>query len=297
MTFQYKSLWAAAWCIALVFSSCASKKELAQTNADLNLTKKKLDSTSLSNKNLNTEVSLLKVTQDMRLKEISSEQKNKEYKIYKNALACYDYVLAAQQMARLSEIDTANRAVYYDSLALYHFFYLMDPNSMRPNNAAYYYTQKGLKLNPNNEFLLEIKGKLDLEEHRDTMALAGFSRLYKKTGDYTYLYEITFIQLALNNNIKFTDSVINLVTKNIESEIKTVRLDYLQEKFRQEVPAKAAFLYLRAVIQNGVQGNKIKAMKTLEDILKIAPDFYYAKGMLEQLKNPQRSQQQGSRPY
>ncbi len=297
MIIENKIAYGLAIVFATFFTSCATKKEFAQTNIALAQTQKKLDSTALANKNLQTEVSLLKVTQDMRLKENATELKNKEYKIYKNAMACFDYVLAAQQMARLSEIDTANKAVYYDSLAMYHFFYLMDPNTMRPNNAAYYYTQKGLKLNPNNEFLLEIKGKLDLEEHRDTMALGIFNRLYKRTGDYTYLYEITFIQLALNNNIKFTDSVINKVVKNIESEIKTVRLDYLQEKFKQEVPAKAAFLYLRAVIQNGVQGNKSKAMKTLEDILKIAPDFYYAKGLLAQLKNPQQNQQQGARPY
>jgi hypothetical protein len=286
-----KKIFPAIILLAFVFSGCVTNKQYNQTVSELANTQKKLDSTSQKATFLQKELTIAKISSDQKFKESAQDLKNKEYKIYKNALASYDYVLAASQLARLSEIDTANRKIYYDSLSFFHYFYLMDPNSVRPNNAAYYYTLKGLDLNPNNEFLLETKGKLDLEDHRDTMALGIFNRLYKKTGDLTYLYEITFVQLQINSNLKFTDSIINKVTKNIESELKTVRLDYLQEKFQQEVPAKAAFLYLRAVIQFGVQQNKQKAIKTLEEILKIAPDYYYAKGMLQQLKNPQQSQQ------
>jgi hypothetical protein len=277
------------------FISCATKKDYLVTVNQLNSTEKRLDSAVQRNDALQKEMALQKITAEMKLKESHADARNREYRIYRNAVSCYDYPLAAIQLARLSEIDTPNRAVYYDSLAFIHFFFLMDPSTARANNAAYFYTKKGLAMNPKNEFLLEIKGKLDLEEHRDSMALNIFNRLYAKTGDYTYLYESTFVQLAIYNNVRFTDSVIDMVIRKIDSEIKTVRLDYLQEKFQQQIPAKAAFLYLRAVIQNGVQGNKIKAMKTLEQILKIAPDYYYAKGMLSQLKNPQAANQ--GRPY
>lgn len=283
-----------SYCAVLILMvSCVTKKQYSATVAELSTTQKKLDSTKLQVNALKNELNIVKITQEQKQKEAAQNEITREYKIYKQAIAAFDYGLASAQLSRLVEIDSTNRKIYYDSLALYHYFYLMTPGIPRSNNSALFYTQKGLQLNPQNVFLLEILGKLKMESGNDTGAFAIFNSLYEKTGDYTYLYQMVVSKATISQNIKYADSVINLVLKRPDSEFKEVRIEFAELKSISKLSAKAVFLYLRAQMQVQVQNNRTQAIKTLKQVLAIAPDFLPAKLFLQQLTNPQPQQPYG----
>lgn len=273
--------------ITVILVSCVPTKKYEATVADLNLTKQKLEVLTKEQVALKDAVNAQQQKQDADIKTLKKTIIESEYRVYKTARLSGDYNLAALSLTRITEMDSANAAILYDSLAWYHYFYLYQPGAVRAAPTAMFYTKKGLAINPNNIFLLEIKAKLDLEEQRDTMSKGIFQRLYNRTHDITYLWDIAFIELYAQNNIKKTDSIINSVISKVESEVQLVRLEHLQERIQEKVAAKSAFLYLRAVIQAG-QNNRAKAMKTLEEAIKYSPNFYYARLSLEQLKNPQQ---------
>ena len=141
-------------------------------------------------------------------------------------------------------------------------------------------------MNPKNAFLLEIRAKLFIEQGKDSAAYKIFSELWDKSGDYTYLWEMTYVDLYIYENIKKVEAVIAEIIKNKQSEVFKVRVEQLEEHTIQSIPAKAAFLYLRVILQSA-QGQIPKAKKTLEDVIKIAPEFLSAQRALYQLKNPQ----------
>ncbi len=276
-----------SFAVIVIMVSCVTKKQYSATVAELSTTQKKLDSTKLQVNALKNELNIVKITQEQKQKEAAQNEITREYKIYKQALAAFDYSLAAAQLSRLTEIDSSNRKIYYDSLALYHYFYLMTPGIPRSTDAALFYTQKGLQLNPKNMFLLEILGKLKMESGNDTGAFAIFNSLYEQTGDYTYLYHMVVAKATIAQNFKYADSVINLVIKRPESEVKEVRIEFPELKSISKVSAKAVFLYLRAQMQVQLQNNRAQAIKTIKQVLAIAPNFIPAKLFLQQLTNPQ----------
>jgi hypothetical protein len=85
--------------------------------------------------------------------------------------------------------------------------------------------------------------------------------------------------------------MITAVLGNPETESKTVRLEFPQERVRETVPAKAAFMYLRASFK--LEKNQAReAAALLQETLKIAPEFYGAKRLMYMM---QQQQQGGSR--
>ena len=87
-------------------------------------------------------------------------------KTYKMAQQAQDYQAAIGCLLQLVAEDSAGNAWAYDSLAFYHYFYLITPGVVRNTQVPKYYAQKGLDINPENVFLAEIKAKLDLEEQK-----------------------------------------------------------------------------------------------------------------------------------
>jgi len=172
-------------------------------------------------------------------------------------------------------------------LALYHYMYLVNAATTQRTPAAMYYTQKGLELNPLNPYLLELKGKLLIEKGNDTGARRMFNELWNRIPDYTYLWEMTYIDLYVYGKIKETEKLISEVIARSDAGVKTVRIERIEDHIIETVPAKAGFLYFRAVIQLQ-QNNPAKAIKTLEEVVKIAPGYIGAQDALQQLKNPQR---------
>lgn len=206
-----------------------------------------------------------------------------ELKAYRMAVSAQDYPTAAAILTNIAAADSAGNPWVYDSLAFYHYFYLFQPGVVRNTHTAKYYANHGLTLNPNNEFLIELIAKLNLEEQKDTLAYAAFESLWKKTGDYTYWWDMAFIQVYARGDTKYADTMIQIALTAPESENKTVRLEHIQERVREKVSARAAFHYLRATMFM-VKKDPNMAAQALVEALKLSPEFYVAKRSLYELQ-------------
>lgn len=212
-------------------------------------------------------------TQKSKIKDAGS------LKLYQMAQQAQDYEASIPLLIKLIGEDSAANVWAYDSLAFYHYFYLITPGVVRNTHTSKYYAQKGLDINPENTFLAEIKAKLELEDQNIQVAQGVFQRLWKKTNDFTYLWILTYMEALDKNGMSSADSVITATLGSSETENKTVRLDFPQERVRETVSAKAAFIYLRASFLLD-KGKVMDAANLLSEALKIAPDFYGAKRLV-----------------
>ena len=211
----------------------------------------------------------------------SKKDNSSVMKAYSEARKAQDYTAASALLLQIAANDSAGSAWVYDSLSLYHFIYLAPTNMVRNPTTAKYYTEKGLKYNANNDFLQEIKAKLLLEEQNDTASFKIFKSLYDKSGDYTYLWEMTLVEL-LRRRTGIVDTMVMNVLTSSEADNKTVRI---MDQVRQTVKAKAAFLYIKATLYN-MKGELKGTAESLQEALKIEPNFFLAqKGLYELQQN------------
>ena len=106
-------------------------------------------------------------------------------KSYEFAQKAQDHATSAQILTQWLANDSTIGKWAYDSLALYHYFYAVNPSAVRNPYTAMFFVDKGLSLNNNNEYLKEIKGKLLLEQGKDTLSYNMFFDLWKATQNYT----------------------------------------------------------------------------------------------------------------
>jgi tetratricopeptide (TPR) repeat protein len=283
---KFRNLTFTLFVAMLVAVSCVSKKQYLQQTENLESTNNVLQSQIVAQDLLKSRVITLEDSVNLLKKQQLSGQINTEFEVYKTALVSGDRTLAASSLVRLIALDPAQGYWAYDSLSFYHYLYLFTPGLPRQSQAALYFTNQGLSMNPTNAFLLETKAKLYIELGKDSASYDIFKSLWDKYGDYTYLWEMTYVDLYIFENIKRVEAVIAEVVKNKESEVYKVRVEQLEEHIIESIPAKAAFLYLRAILQNA-QGQSAKSKKTLEEVIKIAPSFLSAQRALYQIKNPQ----------
>ena len=276
-----------ATAVAVSLLSCVSVKKYDAQAQTLQSTQNKLEQTTKNQEKLALDFAQYKDSVQKAEQAKTTQHINQTYTLYKTAVSNKDYIAAAARLQDLIVLDSANMDWGYDSLALYHYMYLVNAATTQRTPAAMYYTQKGLELNPLNPYLLELKGKLLIEKGNDTGARRMFNELWNRIPDYTYLWEMTYIDLYVYGKIKETEKLISEVIARSDAGVKTVRIERIEDHIIETVPAKAGFLYFRAVIQLQ-QNNPAKAIKTLEEVVKIAPGYIGAQDALQQLKNPQR---------
>ncbi|NBP05090.1 MAG: hypothetical protein EBV15_02555 [Bacteroidetes bacterium] len=214
----------------------------------------------------------------------SDKKHTQNYRLFATAREAQDYQTAITALTLMSAEDSARYPWAIDSLAFYHFFYMNIPGFVKNPVTAIHYCDKGISANPENDFLKELKGKLLISQGKDTQALELFTSLWNKNKDYTYLWEMTFINLA-KGKFAECDSVLKMVLSQPEAATKKVRLTHPEVALQENVDARAAFLFFDALIKNN-QGNFIGAAETLSKCLEFAPTFYLAKkGIYEMQQN------------
>lgn len=202
-----------------------------------------------------------------------------ELKAYHEARNAQDYVGASALLLQIAAKDSAGNPWVYDSLTLYHFLYVTQANMVRNPATPKYYAERGLSINPKNEFLLEMKAKLLLEEQKDTASFVILKDLWGRTGDYTYLWEMTVIEL-LRGRVNVVDSMVN---NTLNAEITSTKTVRITDQIQQKVNAKAAFMYIKAMLYNA-KGDFKNTGLTLQECLKIEPTFLMAQKGLYQLE-------------
>jgi predicted Zn-dependent protease len=222
---------------AVSLLSCVSVKKYDAQAQTLQSTQNKLEQTTKNQEKLALDFAQYKDSVQKAEQAKTTQHINQTYTLYKTAVSNKDYIGAAARLQDLIVLDSANMDWGYDSLALYHYMYLVNAATTQRTPAAMYYTQKGLELNPLNPYLLELKGKLLIEKGNDTGARRMFNELWNRVPDYTYLWEMTYIDLYVYGKIKETEKLISEVIARSDAGVKTVRIERIEDHIIETVPA------------------------------------------------------------
>ena len=224
----------------------------------------------------------LAITLLLACKNSGNNQETANYRLFSSARAAQDYQTAITALSMMSSEDSAQYPWATDSLAFYHFFYLNIPGLVKNPTTALHYCEKGLSANANNDFLKELKGKLLLSQGKDSAAMDIFSGLWNKNKDYTYLWEMTFLNLAAGN-FAYCDSMVEQVINTPDAAQKKVRFTHPEVALQESVDARASFLFFRALIKNN-EGKFLESAEILSKCLQFDPNFYLAKKGIYELQ-------------
>ncbi len=221
-----------------------------------------------------------------------NNSQNPYKKAYDLAQKSGDHVASSQILLQWVANDSTIDKWAYDSLAFYHYYYAANPATVRNPSVAMFYADKGLSVNNQNEFLKDIKGKLLLEQGKDTLSYEMFESLWKATKNYSYYWDMAFIETA-RGRLDVVDKMIQEVLNAPDNLTKKVKMEHLQAQVIEEVPAKAAFLYLNALLQNS-RRDMMGSAESIKASLQLAPKFYAAQRFIVDMQRA-ASQAQGNR--
>ena len=269
-------------CSSLILVACVTPKQLEEKLlAERNANDKKLAEIQQKLYNQRAAIAMLNDSV-LNAEKRMNETVKTGMDVYEKSLLVHDYKTATSALQFITTLKPNDYIWAYDSLAFYHYFYADVRDLTRSTYTLQYFINKGLSLNKNNRFLLELKARTLLIEQDDTASLKLFNELFNATSDLTYKWYAIYIELA-RNNIKSSEAEINKILAQEISGLKKVRLDHLPEHIRESVNAKAAFIYLRSIIYQS-KGQYQKVADTLKEALKLDPNFYLAAKSLEELK-------------
>lgn len=215
-------------------------------------------------------------------------------KSYKMAVAAGDYRAAGNALVLWLNQDSSIQNWAYDSLAYIHYFHLGGSGEqVRNPKTPLYYAEAGLKQNAKSTFLREIKAKLLLEQGKDTASMVMLRDLYDETKDQTYWWDMCFVEMA-RGNVMGCDSMVTLALADPKVSDKKVRMEHIAAGVAETVNAKAAFIYLQALMLRGA-GDVMASANALEAALKEDKDFYAAKQSILDLQRMYAQQQRGGR--
>lgn len=226
----------------------------------------------------------------------SCNKKNKAFEhAYKMSLAANDYQNAGQSLTLWLAEDSSIGQWAYDSLAYFHYFYngAASQQTVRSPKIPLYFVEQGLKRNPKSSFLREIKAKLLLEQGKDTACMIIFEDLYNETKDPTFMWDMCFVEMV-RGRIMVCDSLVSQVLKDtIATKNGKVRMEHISAGVKETINAKAAFIYLQALMLRGT-GDIMTSAAALQEALRIEKNFYAAKQSIIDLQQMAAQQQAGS---
>ncbi|MBU6324247.1 MAG: hypothetical protein KJS92_02070 [Bacteroidetes bacterium] len=193
-----------------------------------------------------------------------------EQKVFENARKVGDRGTCITALHRIAVLDSSATWVS-DSLAYYYYFYTQNPK------AAGHYVDISLKLKPDDIGMNELKAKVDIQQQKDSAGIARFEKLWNRTKDYTYLYNIAATHILTGRVVKADSIVVSLLKLN-PIPAGNVRIEVAEANSQQQIPVEAAFTYLKSylVLMNG---ERALAMKMIERCLELKPDFMLAQDM------------------
>lgn len=215
-------------------------------------------------------------------------------KSYKMAVAAGDYRAAGNALVLWLNQDSSIQNWAYDSLAYIHYFHLGGSGEqVRNPKTPLYYAEAGLKQNAKSTFLREIKAKLLLEQGKDTASMVMLRDLYDETKDQTFWWDMCFVEMA-RGNVMGCDSMVTLALADPKVADKKVRMEHIAAGVAETVNAKAAFIYLQALMLRGA-GDVMASANALEAALKEDKNFYAAKQSVLDLQRMYAQQQRAGK--
>jgi len=209
-------------------------------------------------------------------------QKSNAKALYERANEIGDNLTAIVALNQLLLEDSSNIA-YKDSLAS---LYLLN----RQNRAGIKLGLEVLAQNPENDKLLELVSYAQELTGQTEEAIAGFEKLFEKSKDERYRYEIAKIYYTSKDLTKANEQL-KEVSENKESQ-ETVEM--LAQEGTQQVPIQAAAYYLMAQVAID-RNQQNSAVNYLRQALGVFPNFEQAAYGLQQIQAflaQQREQQE-----
>ena len=134
--------------------------------------------------------------------------------------------------------------------------------------------EKILEKDPNNEKMLELKAEGDMGMGKDEDALNVSRKLYDKTKNIKYLFNIANVQMQQGNE-KDVDETLEKIKSSPSYQKDSIDVPDNQTGNLQKVPAPALMSYVEAMLR--YKNKDINGMyKKLREALNIFPDYINA---------------------
>ena len=145
----------------------------------------------------------------------------------------------------------------------------------------------GIDANSNDSNMaVEVKAVSLKALNQPEKALVHFEELFKRTPNIMIAYEMADIKIQINDMAGATVNIEYGIDNSKEDEMRT----YYDSQTPYQVPAKAAFIYLKGLAKYKLNQSDLDgAIAILDEAIALAPNFYIAllsKNALEARKNP-----------
>jgi len=145
----------------------------------------------------------------------------------------------------------------------------------------------GIDANSNDSNMaVEVKAVSLKALNQPEKALVHFEELFKRTPNIMIAYEMADIKIQINDMAGATVNIEYGIDNSKEDEMRT----YYDSQTPYQVPAKAAFIYLKGLAKYKLNQSDLDgAIAILDEAIALAPNFNIAllsKNALEARKNP-----------
>ncbi len=196
-------------------------------------------------------------------------------KVFNLALQYNDGVVAKQALYEMMVLDPSRKELR-DTLAMLYY-------NLNSWGECIFVSREILADNPNKLDILEMKAVALKNVGLLRDAQDDFQKIYLKTDNVLYLYEVASLQYQMKRYDECLVSLdILLKSKEIDGQQVSLPVSQISE---QQVPMRAAVLNLRGIAAYEINNDKL-ARESYKEALKIFPDFIMAKGNLAQLDKP-----------
>lgn len=201
---------------------------------------------------------------------LSTPEYKLQEKIFRTALKYNDGETAKTALFSMMVMNPEMPSLK-DSLAILYF-------NMNKNAECIFVCRDILASEPGNDNILEIKAisQQNLGLYRE--ALADYEKIYGKSKNITYLYEIATLQYQLKR-FGECNATLSALLSNEEAAKQTISISAGQQGQSQKVPMKAAAYNLRGVIAADLK-EYAAAASNYQEALKLYPDFVLAQNNL-----------------
>ncbi|WP_347924286.1 hypothetical protein [Pontimicrobium sp. SW4] len=174
---------------------------------------------------------------------------------------------------------------------------VLSPNQARLDTLAVLYMNGGKHMQALNtigidanasdsNMAVEVKAVSLQSLNEPQKALVHFEELFKRTPNIMIAYEMADIKIQLNNIAGATVNIEYGISNSKDDEMRT----YYDSQTPYQVPAKAAFVYLKGLAKYKLNQSDLDgAIALLDEAIALAPNFNLAllsKKALEARKNP-----------
>lgn len=195
--------------------------------------------------------------------------------IYNTAKMFNDPVVARTALYNLLAENPGNVGLY-DSLSLLYLQY-------NQNASAAIVAQQSLKLDPQNQFAMEIAATgFDNLGVKDR-ALNNYEKLYLANSDINTLYKVAFLQFELKRFAE-SNASLDIIIGDPQADENTIRFPTTDGK-GQEIKLKVAAHRVKAMVleeQGDIEGAKAKYLEVLE----MHPGYQVVQQQLREMTKP-----------